>query len=187
MYKGYYNYSERNMFLNQLGFADYKTYLESDLWKTIKTKAFETNGYDCKLCNKSADVIHHRNYTLDTLKGQTFDWLVPLCHDCHRGIEFTKDNQKRSMPEHVDREFLKRLKAKQNVSVLHDIKRISKSALKQQKRRDKKREKELKLQNMRIGNYLRSKYPDQFRKLLDEMLESKNYERKAIQSFTQRN
>ena len=90
-------YAQRDILLSQLGFASYSTYLESDLWKSIRTAAFNLHGIDCRLCRKRTRVLHHISYCLDVLIGKELKWLIPLCNECHYKVEFDHKDRKRSL------------------------------------------------------------------------------------------
>jgi len=82
------SYKKRDLELEYMGFENYKEYLESDLWKSIKSKKIcEQNK--CLLCScKENLVIHHYDYSRDTLEGRALNNLIVLCHKCHASIEF---------------------------------------------------------------------------------------------------
>ncbi len=93
------DYHQRNATLLTLGFKSYDEYLCSELWESIRLKAFETFGYWCKVCHERAYVLHHTNYSLELLNGDTVVGLVPLCNRCHHIIEFDGDDNKVSLQE----------------------------------------------------------------------------------------
>lgn len=95
----------RQKVLKQLGFATYGDYLASPLWKGIRIRVLARARYACQICSKPgryhrAVEIHHQSYDLDTMQGTTLDYLVALCHRCHRRLEF-KGKGKRSHKEVV--------------------------------------------------------------------------------------
>ena len=89
-------YSERHKVLYSLGFKSYADYLVSGLWKKIRQRAFIINGRTCKLCPAKADVLHHQDYTRETLLGKKISNLKPICNACHSLIEFDENGVKRS-------------------------------------------------------------------------------------------
>lgn len=92
-------YKERDEILLEIGYKNYQEYLSSDLWKAIRRKVFYKCGNKCKLCQKEANVIHHKGYGKNILLGLMLDPLIPLCHSCHSKVEFHPDNTKRSLME----------------------------------------------------------------------------------------
>ncbi len=90
-------YALRQKRLEELGFANYSVYLRSELWTSIHSRAFEQYGLSCRLCGNEAKVIHHREYSKETLLGTSLLYLTPLCHKCHRRIEFDAKGNKRSL------------------------------------------------------------------------------------------
>ena len=90
-------YALRNALLRQLGFSSYNRYLGSELWAEIRTVVLERDDRRCILCSKEAVVVHHLDYSESTLRGESFDGMVSMCHDCHRKIEFTKRGVKRTL------------------------------------------------------------------------------------------
>lgn len=88
-----------------LGFDSYSAYLASPLWKQIKIKVWAKYGRLC-FCGNSATEIHHRNYSLDTMKGKNLAGLIPICNVCHQAISLDKKGIKRSA-EDTERELLR--------------------------------------------------------------------------------
>ncbi len=76
--------------LKELGFENYSQYLNSSLWKKIRSEFLIKKEYKCRICEKRADTIHHRQYTLENMSGKNDEYLVSLCKSCHYKIEFTK-------------------------------------------------------------------------------------------------
>ena len=89
-------YQSRNAILKQMGFADYSAYRQSNLWNDIKLRLWQTKGRLCDICRGQADTIPHRSYGLPTLTGETLDYLVPICCECHERVEFTESGYKRT-------------------------------------------------------------------------------------------
>lgn len=89
-------YEDRELNLKLLGFNTYKSYLESDIWRTIKKRAFIKHGVQCRLCFRVATNMHHLLYDRATLRGETLDNLVPLCPTCHKKVELDDNGVKRS-------------------------------------------------------------------------------------------
>lgn len=87
-------YAERNRLLRELGFESYAAYLESTLWKLIKSRLLKGN---CVICREPGQVLHHISYSRDTLLGRDSRMLKVLCHACHTRIEVTPEGSKRSL------------------------------------------------------------------------------------------
>lgn len=97
-------YERRDSLLKQLNLAvSYAEYLESDLWKFIRTAVFGAAGGKCKLCGSEASEVHHLKYDRNTLTGKplflkpprALRHLVALCRECHVRVEFTPAGIKR--------------------------------------------------------------------------------------------
>lgn len=82
-------YKRRDAVLLDMGFANYKAYLASDLWKSIRTKVLERDGGKCHACKRPAKHVHHTDYSLDVMAGARIESLRSLCAGCHKGIEFS--------------------------------------------------------------------------------------------------
>lgn len=97
-----YNYKDRLVYLKELGFIGYADYLKSDLWKQIRSEAMKLS-VNCRCCNAStATEVHHMRYTLENLKSFVLGDLVPVCRNCHDGIEFVDfDNGSGKKPRKV--------------------------------------------------------------------------------------
>lgn len=92
----YADYASRDATLLRLGFSSYEAYLQSDLWKRIRSSAYMVHGRVCMMCGDGAEVVHHINYTEAVLAGKgDLDQLVPLCNKCHTDVEM-KGGVKRS-------------------------------------------------------------------------------------------
>ena len=87
-------YKARDTLLATLGYDSYSEYLSSPLWKRIREEVMRKNGR-CAICRKEARVVHHIRYTEYNLSGKTNGYLRPLCHSCHRNVEFTSKGKKR--------------------------------------------------------------------------------------------
>lgn len=92
-------YSQRNLTLQQMGFANYAEYLASDLWKSIRAKAFRKKRNLCKLCSGPGQVLHHLSYSRTVLEGRHNSKLVIMCHKCHKEIEFDENGDKRTVQQ----------------------------------------------------------------------------------------
>jgi hypothetical protein len=86
-------YGERNRVLRAIGFADYKAYLDSDLWKRIRTRVLASDPA-CVRCGKPATQVHHSRYRKKDLLGKTLNSLFPVRGGCHYRSEFRTDGEK---------------------------------------------------------------------------------------------
>lgn len=101
-------YKARDRVLATMGFASYSAYLESDLWKRIRSKILSESKNCCKSCRGMANQVHHVSYARDVLEGRDLQKLVPICENCHRGIEFNQDGTKRTHKQ-ANEDLFKRL------------------------------------------------------------------------------
>ncbi len=83
------SYAFRNEILRYHGFASYREYLASDLWKSIKQLVLEKKGDKCLLCGGQACQVHHHEYTEKALLGLDLNKMWPVCDACHHAVEFT--------------------------------------------------------------------------------------------------
>jgi len=80
-------YQKRDDKLLFLGFGDYKAYLASDLWKSLRS--YKLSRYrNCMVCDAPSTQVHHMSYDADTLRGERMHRLVQLCRGCHYAIEY---------------------------------------------------------------------------------------------------
>lgn len=87
---------KRDKRLKRLGFASYRDYLRSDLWKAIRVAKLELTPR-CEICDSSrATQVHHLRYTYSCLKGKNPVPLVSACPECHKRLEFKRDGTKRT-------------------------------------------------------------------------------------------
>lgn len=91
-------YLERDQALATLGFVSYAAYLESGLWRSIRSRVLERDDRTCALCGKGAKQVHHLDYGLSTLQGRRLRHLVSICGPCHVAVEYDGD-RKRSFEE----------------------------------------------------------------------------------------
>lgn len=90
-------YNDRNLVLKELGFNSYADYRDSELWASIRRRAFAKHGSTCLLCKQQADVLHHFSYRKEVLEGKQLDKLKPLCDECHHKVEFDEKDNKRTL------------------------------------------------------------------------------------------
>lgn len=81
--------------LYYLGFASYRAYLRSALWRSIRVRVFRQKGHTCSLCSRRATQVHHRSYDRLTLLGLILTYLEPICQYCHKKIEVMPGGRKR--------------------------------------------------------------------------------------------
>lgn len=101
-------YTDRDALLKTIGYADYKAYRASDLWKGIRRRVLERDGRKCRLCQEWTGIVHHDLYDKPTMLGDTLEHLYSLCDDCHRKIEF--DGQEKRTFRDVRQELKRKLR-----------------------------------------------------------------------------
>ncbi|MGC2163136.1 MAG: hypothetical protein WA634_14585 [Silvibacterium sp.] len=77
-----------------LGFNDYEEYRRSSLWKKIKRRVKERDSNLCARCESKADLVHHRSYALEVLRGEDDEQLASVCEGCHNVIHFDDQSNK---------------------------------------------------------------------------------------------
>lgn len=82
------DYTSRNANLKRLGFACYRDYLASELWREVRKKVYAAKGRACYLCGQPATELHHNRYHKNDLVGKKLKFINPICRGCHQGIEF---------------------------------------------------------------------------------------------------
>lgn len=95
-------YETRNETLRGLGFASYKDYLLSPLWRSIRRRALTRDKRRCRKCHGWAKEVHHTDYRRATLRGICIRGLWSVCRNCHQHIEDSKREGKNPhvyMPE----------------------------------------------------------------------------------------
>ncbi len=81
-------YGRRNKRLKRFGYKEYKDYLTSEEWKSVKRRLYERGikkGYwnVCWVCGTKKNIqIHHARYNMIG-KGSIGSSLYPLCKSCH--------------------------------------------------------------------------------------------------------
>lgn len=95
------SYADRQEVLHRLGFADYRAYLRSELWSSIRGRVFARRGRKCWICHRKgkATQVHHLHYTADNLSGASTSGMRPVCAICHHEIEVDEDGRKRTARE----------------------------------------------------------------------------------------
>jgi len=97
------NYNSRDVTLKEMGFATYKDYLKSDLWKRIRRKVLKRDKETCEICHCKGNQVHHSRYHKNDLTGKNLNFLHTICGDCHEKIEF-KNGEKVQMDEMLERQ-----------------------------------------------------------------------------------
>jgi len=92
-------YAKRNNRLRAMGYASYQEYLNSPLWKSIRSRVLERDKGLCIACGNRASVAHHGNYSHAALSGRSIQGIYSLCNRCHEFIEFDKDGRKLHLRE----------------------------------------------------------------------------------------
>lgn len=80
--------SERDAILRAIGFPSYRIYLQSELWGSIRKRVLRRTGRKCHLCELPASSVHHSKYTEENLRGNSLEFLHPVCDDCHELLHF---------------------------------------------------------------------------------------------------
>lgn len=88
MFSPLYEYGLRNKLLKELGYTDYQQYKKSATWHKITLRVFKKYEVSCFCCGSLAQCVHHNEYTIGNLTGETLEGLVPLCKGCHHFVEF---------------------------------------------------------------------------------------------------
>lgn len=85
-------YAERDESLRKLGIKSYAHYLRCKIWTDIK--ACLLTDRQCVVCGEPANVLHHTDYSYETMRGNNPGSLIPMCRDCHYQIEFDDNGNK---------------------------------------------------------------------------------------------
>jgi len=87
-------YTSRSKILEKLGFDSYSDYVESDMWKDV-CESIMGEDTKCSVCGEVATILHHDDYSIETLRGDKTEGLFPLCKTCHFCVEFRTKKKKR--------------------------------------------------------------------------------------------
>jgi hypothetical protein len=83
-------YQQLRESLDLLGFATYRDYLSSPLWKRIRERVLKRAKGKCQVCRvDDATQVHHREYDVGVMSGKTLAGLVACCATCHVVSEFS--------------------------------------------------------------------------------------------------
>lgn len=89
-------YQKRDEVLFRMGFASYRDYLRSPLWRAIRDAKLAVDP-KCEICGASkSQQVHHIAYSFKVMKGNNQRALVSTCQECHCKIEFCQDGTKRN-------------------------------------------------------------------------------------------
>ena len=81
-------------------FEDYREYLESSHWDTVRLARLKKDGYRCQICGSAKNLcVHHLTY--DRMGHELMDDLLTLCRDCHEkvhAIDIERKKQKQDNP-----------------------------------------------------------------------------------------
>lgn len=75
---------ERKDALQRLGFDDYRQYLNSPLWHSIRLRVYARDKHRCVRCRKPAAHIHHTHYGYEALTGKRIEGMQAVCAGCHK-------------------------------------------------------------------------------------------------------
>jgi hypothetical protein len=89
------SYAKRDNKIRLLGLgSNYREYLASDLWKSIRKRVMERDKGTCRICFEAASQVHHSAYTKAGLTGTAITGLYAVCRGCHEFIEFEQNGDK---------------------------------------------------------------------------------------------
>ena len=89
-------YERRDELLRSLGYTSYRSYIESELWTSIKARVRIRSTGLCEFCRKKRSRnVHHRSYSKEVLLGTDLTKLIDLCGGCHLKIEIIGGKRRR--------------------------------------------------------------------------------------------
>jgi hypothetical protein len=108
-------YSDRNKIIKTMGFASYSSYLNSELWTSIRKQVL-AKFPTCYVCEKAAIQVHHLSYRKQDMDGSDLSKLVALCAGCHFKIEFRRHDGEKLSPKQAKgkMKFLRTMHLKYN-------------------------------------------------------------------------
>ena len=63
----------------------YKDYLQTKLWKTIRSRALKNADFSCQICKSTNRLqVHHNTY--ERLGSELNSDMIVVCDNCHRMI-----------------------------------------------------------------------------------------------------
>jgi len=90
-------YRERNRILRSRGYNTYAEYLKSELWQSIRARVL-AQSRECYACGGYANQAHHHSYRKPDLDGRDIRRISPICHRCHKIIEFRERDDEKLNP-----------------------------------------------------------------------------------------
>ena len=63
---------------------NYKQYLETEHWKSIRESKLKETGYKCQLCSKTDIKLHVHHNTYERIGDEDMNDLIVLCESCHK-------------------------------------------------------------------------------------------------------
>lgn len=95
MHKPFEIYRLRDADLKKMGYESYPEYLKSDYWRDIKERVLKRDNHACQICGAPTTIVHHRRYSLKTLRGRDLKKIISLCSGCHYNVEIDISGNKR--------------------------------------------------------------------------------------------
>ena len=94
-----FSYSRRNSIVREMGFKNYREYLNSPIWDAIRSAAMEKYEGRCVCCGSRATQIHHTRYIPSIMAGhpKALCYLIAVCEKCHENAEFLHSGKKDSV------------------------------------------------------------------------------------------
>ena len=87
------DYRNRDYVLHRMGYASYKKYLQSELWRRIRDRVLKKDGFACRVCGAGASMVHHNLYRERELRGQSLRGMYAICAGCHKKVEFNESRK----------------------------------------------------------------------------------------------
>jgi len=82
---------ERRRSLACLGFDSYDEYLDSHMWRQIRSRIYVRADGTCECCRqRKPENVHHWSYTVATLRGDRPQNLEAVCKSCHEKFHAPK-------------------------------------------------------------------------------------------------
>lgn len=81
----------RDAALRKLGFRDYKHYLESPEWRSVRVRHRDIHGERCGLCDTDEGTRHLHHMTYERVGQEELSDLVLLCANCHQLVHVLEE------------------------------------------------------------------------------------------------
>ena len=81
----------------RLGFASYRDYLRSELWRWVRGRVLARDDHRCLVCGAYADTVHHHSYRVPVMVGTELNLLSSICSHCHEIISVNVCGEKRCL------------------------------------------------------------------------------------------